>query len=258
MLKYSYINGCCFILLFVVILLDVFKEVSPFLYVIIVLFWVIITGIGSFSMSWNYHVNALTSNRLCKEKKVAITFDDGPHEKFTPEVLQVLKKYQAKATFFCIGKQIEKSPNIIERIIKEGHTIGNHSYSHSKFNGFFSTKKVTEEIEATNDLVESIIGKKMNLFRPPFGVTNSAIAKAVRNTKHKVIGWNIRPFDTVQKNEQIVINKIKKGISPGAVILLHDTNHRTPIVLEQLLVFLQEKGYKTTTINELFSIEAYA
>ena len=94
------------------------------------------------------------------ENSVYLTFDDGPHEKAS-EILDILLKYNTKATFFCIGKQIEKHPEILKRILSEGHIIGNHSYSHSKWNGFFSTQKKVSEIEQTNTLVSKLSNKKI-------------------------------------------------------------------------------------------------
>ena len=98
----------------------------------------------------------------------------------------------------------------------------------------------------------------MTLFRPPYGVTNPAISKAIKQTHHHVIGWNIRSLDTVKKNEQQILNRITKNIAPGSVILLHDTKEITVCVLEQLLLFLQKNGYQAVTIDTLFNIEAYA
>ena len=95
-------------------------------------------------------------------------------------------------------------------------------------------------------------------FRPPYGVTNPSISKAIKRTKHHVIGWNIRSLDTVKNNEQKILNRIIKKVSPGAVILLHDSKEISVSVLEQLLLFLQQKGYQSITINTLFNIEAYA
>lgn len=166
-------------------------------------------------------------------------------------------KYNAKATFFCIGKQIEKRPEVIQRIVNEGHVIGNHSYSHSRGIGFFGTNKMIAEIKQTNELVAKLYNKKMLLFRPPFGVTNPNIARAVSKTNQVIIGWNIRSLDTVIEKENIILERIKKRIKPGSIILLHDTSAKTVNVLEQLLLFLQEEGYKTKTIEELLNITAY-
>ncbi|GAW89019.1 polysaccharide deacetylase [Flavobacterium psychrophilum] len=124
-------------------------------------------------------------------------------------VLDVLKKHNAKATFFCIGKNAEKHPEIIKQIISEGHIVGNHSYNHSRLFDFYRKDKLVEEIVQTDALIKKISGKKTILFRPPFGVTNPSIKKALQVTKHHVIGWNVRSLDGVIKNEKLVFNRIK-------------------------------------------------
>jgi len=230
-----------------------FIKASVVFYVLFSLTFLAITSWGAFDIQLNYFSNNICKSNHIKDKKIALTFDDGPHEK-TIAILDVLLKYNAKATFFCIGKNIEKYPEIIQRIITEGHSIGNHSYSHSNWNGFFSTHKIATEIEQTENLITQFTNTNTKLYRPPFGVTNPNIAKAVLQTNQKVIGWNIRSLDTVFKNENVILDRIKKRIKPGSIILLHDTSAKTVSVLEQLLLFLQTEGYKTITIEELLDI----
>jgi peptidoglycan/xylan/chitin deacetylase (PgdA/CDA1 family) len=258
MLTFKNINTLTIILIIVLVISDYYFNIPMAIYITIILIWLIITTIGSFNITWNYHLTAYNSNTDINEKLIAITFDDGPNGKFTPQILELLKTYNAKATFFCTGKQIEQHQNIIKSIVSNGHTLGNHSYSHSPYFDFYGKQKVITEIKKTNDLIESIIGKKMNLFRPPYGVTNPSITKAIKETKHQVVGWNIRSLDTVKTNEQEILNRITRNISPGSVILLHDSKEITISILEQLLLFLQQNGYQSITIDTLFNIEAYA
>jgi peptidoglycan/xylan/chitin deacetylase (PgdA/CDA1 family) len=258
MLTFKNINTLTIILIIVLVISDYYFNIPMAIYITIILIWLIITTIGSFNITWNYHLTAYNSNTDINEKLIAITFDDGPNGKFTPQILELLKTYNAKATFFCTGKQIEQHQNIIKSIISNGHTLGNHSYSHSPYFDFYGKQKVITEIKKTNDLIESIIGKKMNLFRPPYGVTNPSITKAIKETKHQVVGWNIRSLDTIKTNEQEILNRITRNISPGSVILLHDSKEITISILEQLLLFLQQNGYQSITIDTLFNIEAYA
>tara|TARA_R110002051_G_scaffold324635_1_gene422839 strand:+ start:29938 stop:30714 length:777 start_codon:yes stop_codon:yes gene_type:complete len=258
MLNFKHINTIAFGLLLLLLTMSIFTSISIIVFIILFLVWLTITTIGSFNISCNYHLQALNSINGHQKKQVAITFDDGPHHQFTPQIIALLKSYNANATFFCIGKNIENHPELIKNMISEGHTIGNHTYNHSPYFDFYSRKKVAVEINRTNQLVESIIGKKMNLFRPPYGVTNPAIKKAIKQTGHHVIGWNIRSLDTVKKNSQSILNRITKNIAPGSIILLHDSKEITVDVLEQLLLYLQKNDYQTVTINTLFNIKAYA
>ena len=113
------------------------------------------------------------------------------------------------------------------------------------------------EIEKTDALIESVLGKKTTLFRPPYGVTNPSIRRALAVTKHKTIGWNIRSLDGVVKNENFLLNRIIKRIKPGGIVLLHDTSIQTVNVLEQLLSFLQKNNYSVVPLEELLNIKAY-
>src|SRR5690606_14734549 len=136
--------------------------------------------IGHFSMSWKFYLTPITSNKNLKDKKIAITFDDGPHPEITLKVLQLLKQYNAKATFFCIGQHIEKHPEILRAIADNGHDIGNHSFSHHLMIDFNSTEKWLQEIKQTDSSIQKITSKKTNLFRPPFGVTTPKLANALK------------------------------------------------------------------------------
>lgn len=258
MLNFKNINRITLVLFIGLLIISTFVSIPVFVFILVFVGWLIFTIIGSFNITWNYHLDAYNFNKTCNKKQVAITFDDGPNAEFTPQVLDLLKAYHAKATFFCIGKHIEQQPKLVQQIITEGHTVGNHTYSHSEIFDFYGKQKVIDEIETTNALVASIINKEMILFRPPYGVTNPAITKAIKHTKHKVIGWNIRSLDTVKDNEQNILNRITKNITPGAVILLHDSQNITVRVLEQLLLFLQKNNYQSVTVDTLFNIEAYA
>lgn len=204
---------------------------------------------GSFDITLGYFVNNITHKRT-KTKEIALTFDDGPTE-FTPKFLDLLKENQIKATFFCIGKQIEKYPEIFQRIIAEGHTIGNHTFSHSNNTGFLSTSKMIEEIEKCDEIIYKTGNITTNLYRPPFGVTNPNIAKAIKKTQKISIGWNIRSLDTITDDEKKIYTKVTKSLSKGSIILLHDTSEKTYNVLVNLLLFLKDKKYSTFTIDTI-------
>ncbi|WP_245902700.1 polysaccharide deacetylase family protein [Flavobacterium aciduliphilum] len=214
-----------------------------------------ITIWGSFDIRSNYFVKTYCKGKTVG-KTIAITFDDGPTP-ITKEVLNVLRKYNVKATFFCIGTQIEEHQDIFNAIFEEGHLIGNHSYSHDKKIGFFSTKKVVSEIQKNDLVIEKYLGKKTLLFRPPFGVTNPRFERAIKQTKHFVIGWNNRSLDTIMDDENKILKRISKKIMPGGIILLHDTSAKTVRVLEQLLLFLKTENYTVTPLDELLKIKAY-
>jgi len=212
--------------------------------------------IVSTNVQFNYFVNAFNRNPEVSGKKVALTFDDGPVEN-TLKILEILDKYNVKASFFCIGKNIEKNPEIFKSILQKGHFVGNHSYSHTRKMGFLSTAKIVEEIQKCDEVAMKIGGVDLKSFRPPFGVINPKTKKALEITGHKVIGWNVRSYDAVLNSKRFILNRILKKIKPGDVILLHDSNTQTVDILEQLLLFLQANHYTTLRVDNLFKIDAY-
>ena len=151
------------LLLLLLFLLNFYTAINIWWFVLIILIWLGINAVGSARISSDYHVKAYCNNSSETEKKIAITFDDGP-SLFTLEILELLKKYNVKATFFCIGKNIETHPEILKQVIADGHLVGNHSYNHSPFFDFYNAKKVKEEIEKTDALLEKYTSKKINFF----------------------------------------------------------------------------------------------
>jgi len=203
------------------------------------------------------HVNALC-NKNTEEKEIAITFDDGPNVEVTAEVLDLLKKNEIKAGFFCIGKNIEGNEAIVKRMDEEGHIIGNHSYEHAFFYDFFPASMVLNDYNKSNELITNTIGKKPLSFRPPYGVTNPAIARAVRKLNCLVIGWSIRSFDTKFKEHDKVMGILKDQLKPGAIVLFHDKGPRIITLLKAFIEYVHKSGYKIVRFDKLLGIEAYA
>ena len=258
MLKRRIINAVALVLLLVLAVYAIYIPTPWWAFALIIGVWFIITTFGSFFVGWNYHLKSLHDNKQCDGNWVSVTFDDGPNPEFTQKVLRVLKAHGAKATFFCIGQHVENHPDIVSQILADGHSIGNHTYSHSKSFGFFSFDQVKAELQRTNAIVTASTGRQMNLYRPAFGVTNPQIEKAVKRLGLQSIGWNVRSLDTTSRSEQKVFDSITAKVSKGDIILLHDTSDKTVRVLERLLVFLREKNLQSVTVERLLEIEAYA
>ena len=197
---------------------------------------------GVFDIRLGYFVPTLYRLKNKQKRQVVLTFDDGPTE-LTPLFLDLLNRYEAKAIFFCIGRQIAQYPQIVQRIKDEGHLIGNHTYSHIPQNCFASTASMTQEIQQTDALLAQL-GVETPYFRPPYGVTNPHIASAVRRTGKRVIGWDIRSLDTVIKDETRLWSRVVSKLTQGNIILMHDTSERTLHVLEQLLEYLKANDYQ--------------
>ncbi|MEP3208040.1 MAG: polysaccharide deacetylase family protein [Maribacter sp.] len=258
MLRRNVINATAVIVLVALAISSFFTNISWWSFVLVGFIWFLMTLFGSFFIRWNYHLTSLHANKKTRQPHVAITFDDGPHQEFTPKVLDLLKKHNAKATFFCIGQQVERRPEILKRILAEGHLLGNHTYSHSKSFGFFSTEKVISEMGSTIQLIKDLTGKEMLLYRPAFAVTNPMIERAVKHLKVTSIGWNVRSLDTTARSEKMILKRILRKLSKGDIILLHDTSQKTVNVLEQLLLFLKEKNLESVTVDQLLQIKPYA
>ena len=197
---------------------------------------------GVFDIRLGYFIPTLYHLKDSQKRQVVLTFDDGPTE-LTPLFLDLLNRYEVKAIFFCIGRQIAQYPQIVQRIKEEGHLIGNHTYSHIPQNCFASTAVMTQEIQQTDALLAQL-GIVTPYFRPPYGVTNPHIASAARRTGKRVIGWDIRSLDTVIKDETRLWSRVVSKLTQGNIILMHDTSERTLHVLEQLLEYLKANDYQ--------------
>lgn len=198
---------------------------------------------GSFRMRAKIFLPSVCSIPQVEATNLILTFDDGPNPQYTPHILDILKEAQATAVFFCIGKNIASHPDLVKRIVSEGHIIANHSYNHSNMIGLYPTSKVIAEIEQTEQLITACIGSSLKLYRPPFGVTNPNIARAVSALDMKAVGWNVRSFDTVSKSKVEVLNRIIPGLKNGDILLFHDTNKLTTDILADFLLFARDKGF---------------
>lgn len=189
-----------------------------------------------------------TWNIPSKEKVIYLSFDDGPHPEATPFVLAELKKYNAKATFFCIGNNVLKHPNIYESILKAGHRVGNHTYDH--LNGWkTTTNDYIENIKDAVNLIES------NLFRPPYGrITKNQIRLLHQqvNLPQEIIMWDVlsADFDLQLKGEDCARNVIKYT-KPGSIIVFHDSQKawdRMSVALPMVLDYFSQLGYRFESI----------
>ena len=181
MSKHSY---NCIIFLFL-LGIGISLSFSWIYYGIVVILFLGLLSWGVFDIRMGYFIPVIYHLRGRPAKKVVLTFDDGPTE-FTPLFLDLLNKYQAKAVFFCIGKQIEQYPEILKRIKEEGHIIGNHTYTHIPKNCFASATTFAEEIRKTDEILQKF-QIETTYFRPPYGITNPHIAKAIKKCGKKVI-----------------------------------------------------------------------
>lgn len=192
-------------------------------------------------------------------KVVYLTFDDGPHPPETERVLDVLREHGARATFFLIGSKVSGNEAVLRRMLEERHALGLHTYSHAGTFPLLSFDKMLADVNEGKRAVESVAGKKISLFRPPFGVTNPTISKVIRTLGLQTVGWNVRSFDTMfcKSSEHSckqsghdwyvpVVERIMKQVRPGSVILLHDRLDGASELLSLLLDSLAASGYDFT------------
>ena len=213
---------------------------------------------GSSYIGSNYHFKVICKREKEGEKQVAISFDDGVDPVQTPLILDILKNNRIKATFFCIGKKCEANEALVRRIVYEGHIIGNHTYTHSHWFDFYGSDRMYKELQQTNELLGKFTGKKIRYFRPPYGVTNPTLKKALLKSGHLPVGWSIRSLDTMHKRSASdIFHRVKVRMQAGDIILFHDTVKTIPEVLEALIKFGIENGYTFIGIDELINENAY-
>ena len=193
----------------------------------------------------------LTNQVESNQKVVALTFDDGPSDNVN-QILPLLKKYNAKATFFLIGEEIEKYPEEAKKIAEEGHQIGNHSYSHNRMI-FKTLSYYKEEIEKTDQLIQNAGYKGEIDVRPPNGKKLIGLPYYLNKNNRDTITWNIEP-DSYYSTVSDKVNYVTENIKPGSIILLHpmyDEKDKVLQTIEEILQALSKEGYTFITINEL-------
>ncbi|MEI7663995.1 MAG: polysaccharide deacetylase family protein [Bacteroidota bacterium] len=237
--------------------LDYFREHEAMFYALLVSSYFGISFAMAFLPCSGFHHKVICHGNTT-EKWVAITFDDGPDPLKTPVILDILQRHGIKATFFCIGKNIEGNELLATRIHENGHLIGNHSFSHSRWFDLFPARKMRGELAGTDNLVHGITGKTPLFFRPPFGVVNPMVSNALKKMHWHAICWNIRSFDTMEKEPRKTMQRITGKLKPGAIILLHDFTPFTEHHLDDLICGIIEKGYSIVPLDQMLNLPAYA
>lgn len=210
---------------------------------------------GAIYIQWNFYVKSY--NKGVQSKQVALTFDDGPAT-YTSVILDVLKNESVQAAFFSIGKNAVANPEMVKRWHADGHLIGNHSYDHGFNFDWKTSKAMQEEINKTNNAIMQIAGVTPKLFRPPYGVTNPNLAKAITRSGMYSIGWNVRSFDTTAKNKADLETRILNRLKGGDIVLLHDSQQITAEILTDLIRKAREKGFTFVRVDKLLDIKPYA
>lgn len=190
------------------------------------------------------------------KKQIALTFDDAPDTHYTPKVLEILRKNGVKATFFIVGQRAATYPDMVKRIIREGHVIGNHSYDHAQLKKL-SQERFIRQIQQTEDVLTPLAGYTPRLVRPPYGAVNDAELAWLKEQGYLTVNWNVDPQDWKGVSGSEVLKCSMDGAAPGAIILMHSAIGQggslqgTIDALPGLIEGLQGKGYQLVTLPEL-------
>lgn len=189
-------------------------------------------------------------------KRVALTFDDGPDNYYTPRILDILHAKGVHGTFFMVGKQAKLFPDMVRRIVGEGNDIGNHSWDHPKL-WTLNNDQVKQEIVSTENEIQQITGRKTNLFRPPYGRVTPADVVLIHNLGYRIIDWSVDTLDWKGTPAPTILQYVKKEVSPGGIILEHCLAGRpgelngTVQALPQIIDNLKAQGYEFVTVPTL-------
>ncbi|ARM72057.1 polysaccharide deacetylase [Listeria monocytogenes] len=181
-------------------------------------------------------------------KRIALTFDDGPSASVTPGVLDTLKRYNVKATFFVLGSSVIQNPGLVKRELEEGHQVGSHSWDHPQLTKQ-STQEVYNQILKTQKAVFDQTGYFPTTMRPPYGAVNKQVAEEIGLP---IIQWSVDTEDWKYKNAGVVTQKVLAGATDGAIVLMHDIHKTTAASLDATLTKLKNQGYEFVTIDELY------
>ena len=195
---------------------------------------------------------------ICRAKTekqcVAITFDDGPDPRSTPQLLELLHQRRIEAAFFCIGRNVAAYPQLAGQMLREGHLLENHTFNHSASTNLFSVNHLKDEMSRTQDAIRHATGVAPRFFRPPMGFSNPRVFRAAHSLGLQVVGWSARAFDTRVTDPQRIVARIARNVRPGAIILLHDGNvppDRLLHTVKTLLDRLHLLGYEVVRLDRM-------
>jgi peptidoglycan/xylan/chitin deacetylase (PgdA/CDA1 family) len=180
--------------------------------------------------------------------EIALTFDDGPDPQVTPRVLELLDRYQAKASFFCIGEKAEAHPELVKEIARRGHGVENHSYHHHSAFAFFGISRLGREVDAAQRALAAITGRSPAFFRAPAGFRSPMLDPVLASRGLRYVSWTRRGFDAVSGDPERILDQLTLGLAAGDVLLMHD---RVPVMLSVLPALLEQisvKGLKAVSL----------
>lgn len=182
-----------------------------------------------------------------ESKKIALTFDDGPHPVYTPQMLRILKEKKIPATFFLLGQNVEKYGELVKKIAEEGHLIGNHTYHHVQITTL-PAEQACEEIDRTSRLIEELTGEGTEYVRPPFGTWNEGLEADLDLIP---VMWTIDTLDWTTENVDWIVRQVMKNAEENGIILMHDSYRSTVEAAERIIPLLEAEGFEFVTVDEV-------
>jgi peptidoglycan-N-acetylglucosamine deacetylase len=212
--------------------------------------------IAPFFPRWGYFLPVISRGPSTR-RVVALTFDDGPDPVMTPRLLALLRQREMKATFFVTGQQTLMHPELVRKILEEGHTVGNHSFSHDVLLMLRSSRRLAEEIDRLQEVLSSF-GIRPRVFRPPVGITNPRLGPILRQRGMSCVTFDCRAFDAGNRRIEGLSGKLQKKMRPGSILLIHDIrpSEKTDVgrwisEIDHLLDSIVARGYKVVSLQEL-------
>lgn len=189
----------------------------------------------------------LPEEKKTEKKRIALTFDDGPHPIYTPQMLELLKEEQVPATFFLLGENVELYGDVVKEIAKEGHLIGNHTYHHVQITSL-SLEEACKEIQETSDLIEELTGTGTEYVRPPFGTWNEELEERLDLIP---VMWSIDTKDWTTQNVDWIVRETVKHAEDHDIILMHDSYQSTVDAVKRVIEQLEAEGFEFVTVDEI-------
>ncbi|MDZ7344256.1 MAG: polysaccharide deacetylase family protein, partial [candidate division KSB1 bacterium] len=196
-----------------------------------------------------------------QEKIIALSFDDGPHPRYTPEILDLLDEHQIPATFFLIGRHVRRHPELARRLASGPHEIGNHTFNHDML-PFLRTEKIIHEIRQTGEVLAEVTGRSAKYFRPPMGLFTRRVVDLVKSCGYEMVIGDVYPRDPHRPGREKIYHRVISRTRPGSIIILHDggntrdvERNQTVWATRQIVRHLQRENYRFVTISELACLD---
>jgi peptidoglycan/xylan/chitin deacetylase (PgdA/CDA1 family) len=207
---------------------------------------------------WNFYCRSVCRGSRGKNR-VALTFDDGPNETVTPAILDLLRDEKVEAAFFCVGRNVERFPEIAARAAAEGHLLANHTYRHPWFICMLWRTQLSRELRLGQESIEKIAGAKPRFVRPPMGMTSLHFPGVLKAMGLTVVGWDVRSLDTIVSTKR-AIARINRLTRDGSIVLLHDGGMQTKKIVDILRSVIRDlrgKGFEFERLDRLLGLPPY-